>query len=672
MAGLSFSAWTARATLFDRASLLPRPVRIRPDATSSPLVLVERAATVDTHPQLPPTPVWAYSGQVPGPVLEVAAGSSVSVLVRNEIEGSAPFAHVVVETSAGGSMNEPGSFPASRARSDLAEAQGVAELDAWTVLHLHGAPTDPDSDGWTDNVLARGQQRLREYEFPREYWPLQPSHAGEVRVLRSGAAPQFWYHDHAMGATRFTVFAGLAGMVLVRDPLEEALGLPTDPEQEIPLLLMDRNYATVDGTTGGALSGAFLHKVETDVRECFAPVNLVNGLAWPRCEVSPRVHRLRIVCGANARTYRLHFVVAEGDRQEPIPPEAIQQIGTDGGLLGHAVDLPSNSVTLAPGERADVLVDFGLLATRGLTQVVVANSAPAPFGGDPASEVAHPVRADPAAYLTVPEVMRFDIVAGEPRSGVTSASGIITPIRGMPLDPEFARVGTSEADLPAGHGESIIALREEGGMLYLHELIEESVADARGMNLFATRSGGRRHGIRVTLPDRPGRAYVTAAKRFTDSVVTMIRLGDWHAFRVINLSPDTHPFHVHLTQLQAVQRRLLMPLSKSGIDNEASDFAFAEIESALDDGLDANERGWKDTIRVNPGRRGSDDRILSAEQVLFAGCFARHAGRYMFHCHILEHEDADMMRPMTVMPASLMRLMAHRHLGADPESGGDT
>ena len=78
--------------------------------------------------------------------------------------------------------------------------------------------------------------------------------------------------------------------------------------------------------------------------------------------------------------------------------------------------------------------------------------------------------------------------------------------------------------------------------------------------------------------------------------------------------------------------------------------------------LDDNEQGWKDTFRVNPGGRDPADNVLTAEMVTVVGCFAAHAGRYVYHCHILEHEDTEMMRQFVVLPAELMAFMTdHTH-----------
>ncbi|MFV0258279.1 MAG: multicopper oxidase family protein [Acidimicrobiales bacterium] len=677
---LTFEALRDRADLFDRSALLPRPARLRPTVHGDGLcrLAIEQVnAEVTIHPQLPLTRAWTYGGSLPGPVIEVETGDHVHVTHRNSLTGLLPCRHVVADTTAGGSMNDAGREWASTAPEDELEAMHAGALHPYTSVHLHGGPTSPDSDGSPENVIGTGRDRTVEYEFPRETWPMVTG-AG-VTEYRSGAAPMYWYHDHAMSATRFNVFAGLAGVCLVRDPIETMIGLPTSQWHEIPLVLMDRGFDTVDGTAGGALDGALLHKVETDVRECFSPVNLVNGLAWPRCRVSPRVHRLRLVNGSNARTYRLHFLgqATTADAPAPVETAVIQQIGTDGGLLGRAVDLPDGSLILSPGERADVLVDFGLLARAGIDHLVVANSAASPFKGEDLGGVGEILTGDPARFRVTPEVMRFDLTQGPAVSGLRGR-----PIAGLGLDPNFRRTPVVHDELPDDHGHTLIVLREEAEvvydaagapvvrdgrvvtrtMLYLHEMLPRAAAERLGANLHAALVDGVDDqgqlvqvpaGVSLVMPGDPT-VWVTAAKRFHDGVMTHIPQGSWRLFKVVNVSPDTHPFHVHLTQLQPVSRVALSRSDGATTPGSAGEFTF---DVAADIGVDRNEEGWKDTFRVNPGHRDPDtEEIVSAEMVTIVGCFANHAGRYIYHCHILEHEDSDMMRSFTVVPPDLLAL----------------
>ena len=446
------------------------------------------------------------------------------------------------------------------------------------------------------------------------------------------------------------------------------------------------------------MTGRILHKVQANVRECFGPATVVSGKLWPRVPVEPRVYRFRILNGSNARYFRLNFfgLVSKGDAppytNTKLTEGMIQQIGTDGGLLDAAISLHEFGLLLAPAERADVLVDFGLVAEAGYSHVVVFNNAPAPYAQDEPFANAWEPDADPMNdnHRPIPQVMRFDLVPGDAVSGLRG-----TAIQAMQLDTEFTPLPTDHDDLPP-HGHSLVVLREEDEvvrnehghpvdmhgtpvnydavgvakrtMLLLHEMMLEDAADRAGMNMTQmTDDGGKLQGIRVRLPNHSGGVdtYVTVAKRFTDATTIFIEKGAWHMWKILNLSPDSHPFHVHLTQLQAVARDEFFPVGADPGDNDALD-ATAINPSAFEfdltgpaTKLPVDFPGWKDTFRVNPGQRGANDVVKSAEMLTIFGQFSQRAGRFMYHCHILEHEDADMMRPFVVMPKGLMAFMAH-------------
>ena len=180
-----------------------------------------------------------------------------------------------------------------------------------------------------------------------------------------------WYHDHVMGVTRFNVYAGLAGLWIVRDERERELELPEGPPYELPLLLSDRNF---DTDQAGNLTGDLLHKTDPEVMECFSPFTTVNGTVWPHLDVEPTTYRLRLLNGSNARTYRL-VLTREGEPDH----ERITQIGSEGGLLQAPVSIPGQGLVLASAERADLLVDFSDLAPG--TELTLWNTATAPFDG---------------------------------------------------------------------------------------------------------------------------------------------------------------------------------------------------------------------------------------------------------------------------------------------------
>jgi FtsP/CotA-like multicopper oxidase with cupredoxin domain len=140
------------------------------------------------------------------------------------------------------------------------------------------------------------------------------------------------------------------------------------------------------------------------------------------------------------------------------------------------------------------------------------------------------------------------------------------------------------------------------------------------------------------------------ASRFEDTVTFFPLLGEPEIWRLINLTEDTHPIHVHLTSFQVLERLASVMELDNGATTKGATAAVVHIGRQPDDnilhGLDENELGLKDTVRVNP-----------SEVVDITVRFEVFAGRYMYHCHILEHEDHDMMRPFVVMPAELMPFM---------------
>jgi FtsP/CotA-like multicopper oxidase with cupredoxin domain len=156
--------------------------------------------------------------------------------------------------------------------------------------------------------------------------------------------------------------------------------------------------------------------------------------------------------------------------------------------------------------------------------------------------------------------------------------------------------------------------------------------------------------VTVTDGDETTRYRVVAA-HFEDATTFFPVLGEYEVWQLINLTGDTHPIHVHLDPFQILARRALRHEIPAGGIGERDLAATIVLERGahdeLDHAIDDNERGLKDTVRVNPN-----------ELVEIAVRFTTYSGRYMYHCHILEHEDRDMMRPFVTMPAELMPFMA--------------
>jgi spore coat protein A len=422
-----------------------------------------------------------------------------------------------------------------------------------------------------------------------------------------------------MGITKLDVYAGLAGLWIVRDERERELGLPEGPPFEVPLLIQDRNF---DLDEHGRLTGQLIHKTDPDVPEAFPPFTVVNGKVWPVLEVQPATYRFRVLNGSNARTYRL---VLFGDGAPQL--ERITQIGTDHGLLHAPGRVPADGLLLAPAERADLLVDFSDLASG--SDLTLLNTAAAPFDGSGFAAADAENAADLERLLPYPEVLRFHVVTGA------------TARRSIPreLATDFE---SPSADALARAVRRAIALVEreldgEPNMLTMRELAIAGDSD---------------DGPLVTVTDRDTTTrYRVVAAHFEDSTTFFPMLDEYEIWQLINLTGDTHPIHVHLDPFQILSRRPIRYEIPAGGISERDLAAMITLErdpsDDLDHAIDNNERGLKDTVRVNPN-----------EIAEIAVRFTTYSGRYMYHCHILEHEDRDMMRPFVTMPAELMPFMA--------------
>jgi FtsP/CotA-like multicopper oxidase with cupredoxin domain len=384
-------------------------------------------------------------------------------------------------------------------------------------------------------------------------------------------------------------------------------------------LIQDRNF-NLD--QDGRLSGRLVHKTDPDVMEAFPPFTAVNGKVWPVLEVRPETYRFRVLNGSNARTYRL-VLMGAGEPQL----NRITQIGTDHGLLRVPTSLPTDGLTLASAERADLIVDFSDLEPG--TELTVLNTASAPFDGAsyPAAEAEH--ASDLDGLLPYPQVMRFRVGGGEPRRW------------------SIPRALADDYEPPS---EGVLAGAPRRAILLIERELEE------GPNMLTMRELGPSEedavGPLVTISDgEVTTRHRVVAAHFEDTTNFFPMLGQYEVWQLINLTGDTHPIHLHLDPFQILARHgISYEISEGGIEDRDLTAAIKlERDPAddLDHAIDDNERGLKDTIRVNPN-----------ELVEIAVRFNAYSGRYMYHCHILEHEDRDMMRPFVTMPPELMPFMA--------------
>jgi spore coat protein A len=460
------------------------------------------------HSELPPTRVWGYNGSYPGPTIEAFRDSLVTVQWVNNLRvfetGALRTTHVLaIDTCLHG--------------PDMSGGVPVA------IPHLHGGKVAPHSDGDPDLAYPPGDSSGI-YYYPN----IQP-------------AGTLWYHDHALGITRLNVMMGMAGLYMLRDSNELSLDLPSG-EFEVPLVIQDKSF-NGDGS---------IQYPEMFHDHFFGNVLMVNGKVWPYLNVKQGKYRFRVINGSNSRAYTL--ALSNGS--------SFLQIGSELGLLETPVVL--DSLTFLPGERYDLVVDFA--AYPAGTEIILTNSAPAPFPGFPGVGV-------------IPNVMKF-IVQGA--AGHTAAI------------PDTLSV--IEELLPVNADEE-----------RLFEL----------MTMAAPPCGGHTH------------TMWTINGLMWDDITEFPVLGSTEIWTWHNQSGISHPMHMHLVAFQVLDRQAI---------NEATGEPEGPILQPS-----AQEKGWKDTANCPPGFR---TRVITR--------FDGFTGQYPYHCHILEHEDHEMMRQFEVRPCVLV------------------
>lgn len=397
-----------------------------------------------------------------------------------------------------------------------------------------------------------------------------------------------WYHDHALGLTRLNVYMGLAGVYLLRDrrnPLDGKCSVLPSGKYEIPIVIQDRSFFD-DGSLLFPSNG-----VTPDVHPYWRPMFtgntiMVNGRVWPNLNVEPRQYRFRLLNGSNTRFYNLAL-----SNQMPFV-----QIGTDGGYLHKPVQL--TSLLISPGERADILVDFSKLPPG--TQLTLTNSANAPFPNGPAP--------DPQ---TTGLVMQFTVL-----------------------------------DKPAVPPQPLPEI--------LNELVPlKRVDKKRILTLLVVGN--------ATMPEM----LLLNGQMWDAPVSERPLVGSTEEWQFVNLTNGAHPMHIHLIQFRLVSRQVFLVkqytsdwLALNGQPPLDHPTKTLPVEPYLLDGPicpPAHEDGWKDTIQAYPGQvttvrvRFAPQDVIESKpgENLFPFDPAEEPG-YVWHCHIIDHEDNEMMRPYEV------------------------
>jgi spore coat protein A len=517
------------------------------------------------------------------------------------------------------------------------------------ATHLHGGEVAPAYDGGPDAWFTQDLDTDGQPDYTG------PGYVGAQYVYPNNQQESLiWFHDHALGITRLNVYAGLAGIMPIIDPPNTPKD-PQDPNKfllpqladgyHVPLIIQDRTFddkcEIMYNLASNPQPNPTVHPFW--IPEFIGDTIAVNGKTWPYFEVEPRQYRFSFVNGSNARFYDLSlggglkfFVIA-----------------TDDGYLEKAVR--TGNLIIGPGERYEVIVDFKNVKGQKnqlFPKVTMTNIAATPF---------------PAGAPVVPgltdTVMQFWV--NQPLSGVADTQvGDGTVLRNPVTNPIYP--------IANGHNPAT-------GSITRQLTLNEVIGKGGPLELVVNNS---KFNLPLTTPGCPA-----ASCRETE----LPAVGDTEIWEIINITADAHPMHTHLTSFQVLDRTPFKAapwiasydglLRANGVaDGGGPPLNYSTLNA--DGAIGGNpavgpflvlknrrpplayEMGWKDTVITYPGEvtriavrwaptdiavgdvAAGDNRFDDFPNGGFDPTVTAGSGNvgYVWHCHIVDHEDNEMMR----------------------------
>jgi spore coat protein A len=596
-------------------------------------------------PGLPDTTVWGYEASglgvaFPGRTFVVNRNVPITVSWSNNLVDSAgmELPHLLgVDQTIAMQTTDP----------NLPTAQKINGVPI--AVHHHGGASAPEFDGGPDQWFTPSRKQAGPGVSS-----LNTSGADSLKYTYANTeeASMHWYHDHADGITRINAYAGLAGLYIVRDANEAKLitaGLLPTGEQEVPLVISDRVFqangemayvgdipafngwnapntpatprvgsytptaqlagyfplpidpatggAVIDPGTGNPVIDSTTGLYAADAAGTYNPDDPASIVAGPGATHVPEFYGEVICVNGKAwpnlkvepRQYRLRLLNGSDSRVYNLKFGGLVfwQIGTDQGLLNSPV--PLTTMLLAPGERKDVVIDFSKVAAN--SKIVLTNDAAFPYPGGAAT-----LPTDMWAT-----VMQFDV--SKPLNETVNKKAkltLLTLLRGR-------AAGTPLLPIILTPPKNVVVRK-----ILLGEGCDEY---GRIMPLLGTVAEG--------------------TKTFHEAPDIFPVLNSTEVWEFWNTTVDAHPIHMHLVKFRVVNRQAFTGAiqAKSMLNNWTGvSFVAPPVTSGLPQVAPATEQGWKDTVVCPPG---FVTRIVAT--------FDK-PGTYVYHCHILGHEEHDMMR----------------------------
>jgi spore coat protein A len=575
-----------------------------------------------------PTTVWGYGDEDigfswPGRTFQVQSGaSSTMVQWKNELydKKGNPLPHLLaVDTNLHWAYSLPGYT-----------GYNIQQNGVPIITHLHGGHTDYRFDGNPEFFYSPDNKVIG------PQWGSVPGGFTNTFTYDNDVpAGNLWYHDHALGITRLNVYAGLAGFYFVRDGMDTGqpdnpLGLPAFP-YELAYAIQDRMFLATGELFYPAFPGDPFYEefitgeVElppglfpgggpTALAEFFGDHMVVNGKIWPKEDVRPRNYRMRLLNGTDSRFMVIQFVAVDAGVDDPkhesaSGPLPFYVIGSDQGL-GRPAGSPTQRHTLVfePGGRYDIVFDFKGLQDK---RVIMKNiGGDAPFGGDYGNAL-EPEDLFPSRQTD--RIMAFDVI------DVLNEEDSFDP-----------------AAIPVYGGVA------NGATTRRVALFEGTDEFGRLQPLLGTVADGDLNGTNVA----------TAYTWFQPTTETPA-FDSTEIWEIYNFTADAHPVHLHLVNFEILDRKdfeydvtgVQTTTQHNNTTGEAPEISNIRNLTPASAGPEYFEDAPKDMVTSLPG--DPEGEPPTGQMVRIKAHFDKN-GRYVWHCHILSHEDHEMMRVLQV------------------------
>jgi spore coat protein A len=599
---------------------------------------------------LPATTVWGYGAvtsassrgllihNAPSLTIEAQWNRPVRIKWINElVDANGNFLpHLLPVDQTLHWANPPGGEAGRDTRPDFTQTPGRYTGPVPIVTHLHGSTDVGDeSDGYAEAWYLPAGNNIPDsfategtwYDFfagkaYASYGATWGPGFGIFQYPNPDRASTKWYHDHTLGMTRLNVYAGPAGFYILRGgpagdkavvdsrvgttavlpgpaPREADKFPPNKTYYEIPIAIQDRSF-NADGSLFYPDTREFFDEIvgpfipEGDFSpiwnpEFFGNMIMVNGNTWPFQTVEQRRYRFRFLNGCQSRFLILDF--------NKIPGVQVWAIGNEGGFLSAPVNLTAtngNRLLMALAERADLIVDFTNVPAGNY---VLGNVGPdEPFGGGEPSEPPEEGDFDVADPATTGQVLQFRVVPAVAPDLTTPPQFLVLPaITPLPAETVIRPLALIEA--------SAIGFDAQGNEV-----------DGPVEALLGVVSAG-----------------VTVEKPWMDAVTENPDVGNTEVWEFYNTTADAHPMHIHEVAFEVVNREGLI------LDEDGEVVQPVQLDGFVTPPK-SWETGFKDTVTALPG------------QVTRVRMHFSHPGQFVWHCHIVEHEDNEMMRPYRIGP----------------------